>query len=148
LGNLLLFIVFNTLARLDVDFKGPHGETRLDFGEMKRSFKRWLKKQLGQTVEEPEKVVLNPKVSLDLSLGNNLTLRREQQLLNTLNPTLKKQQPQQYPFSLRVSSVDTTQQQVAPLNPSYLEQSIQLFQPALFQKQPDEQPVLAGGLLP
>ena len=80
LGNLLFFIVFNTLARLDVDFKGPHGETRLDFGELKRLFKRWLKKQLGQEVEEPQARMVHPKVSLELSLGGNLALK--QQLFN------------------------------------------------------------------
>jgi hypothetical protein len=86
LGNLLFFIVFNTLARLDVDFKGPHGETRLDFGEMKRSLTRWVKKQLGQEVEEPQAKVIQPKVSLDLSLGNTVSLREEQQVFNKLKP--------------------------------------------------------------
>jgi hypothetical protein len=86
LGNLLFFIVFNTLARLDVDFKGPHGETRLDFGEMKRSLTRWIKKQLGQEVEEPKARVIQPKVSLDLSLGNTVSFREEQQVFNKLKP--------------------------------------------------------------
>lgn len=86
LGNLLFFIVFNTLARLDVDFKGPHGETRLDFGEMKRSLTRWIKKQLGQEVEEPKARVIQPKVSLDLSLGNTVSLREEQQVFSKLKP--------------------------------------------------------------
>jgi hypothetical protein len=148
LGNLLLFIV-NTLARLDVDFKGPHGETRLDFGEMKRSFKRWLKKQLGQAVEEPEKVRLNPKVSLDLSLGNNLTLRKEQQLLNTLSPILKKQTEaqQKQPFTTMVNTAFAPPI-APPTNPSYLEQSIAFYHPELLQKQPNQPPVaLAGGML-
>ena len=86
LGNLLFFIVFNTLARLDVDFNCAHGETRLDFGEMKRSLTRWVKKQLGQEVEEPQAKVIQPKVSLDLSLGNTVSLREEQQVFNKLKP--------------------------------------------------------------
>ena len=81
LGNLLFFVVFNTLARLDVDFTGPHGETRLDFGQMKRKLKRWIRKQLGQGEEDPQARIIHPKVTLDLSLGQNLTLRKEQQLL-------------------------------------------------------------------
>jgi hypothetical protein len=82
LGNLLFFVVFNTLARLDVDFKGPNGEARLDFGEMKRCFKRWIKKQLGQEEAEPQVKLITPKVSLDLSLGYSTLLRKEQQALS------------------------------------------------------------------
>jgi len=69
LGNLLFFVVFNTFARLDADFKGPNGETRLDFGEMKRGINRWIQRQLGRDVSEPPNRSIKPQVSLEYSLG-------------------------------------------------------------------------------
>jgi hypothetical protein len=70
LGNLLFFVVFNTFARLDADFQGPNGETRLDFGEMKRGINRWIQRQLGREVTEPTNRTIHPKVSLEYSFGS------------------------------------------------------------------------------
>ena len=118
LGNLLFFIVFNTLARLDVDFKGPHGETRLDFGELKRLFKRWLKKQLGQEVEEPQARMVHPKVSLELSLGGNLALK--QQLFNRFERATTNEE------AINTTLVTNEPFVPAPSPSSYLRQSVGL----------------------
>jgi len=146
LGNLLFFIVFNTLARLDVDFKGPHGETRLDFGEMKRSLTRWIKKQLGQEVEEPKARVIQPKVSLDLSLGNTVSFREEQQVFNKLKP----QAVGGIPTEISASGIEKLPAEASvglnAYNDTYLKQSMALTNPDLpSQESLPISPLIAGG---
>lgn len=146
LGNLLFFIVFNTLARLDVDFKGPHGETRLDFGEMKRSLTRWIKKQLGQEVEEPKARVIQPKVSLDLSLGNTVSFREEQQVFNKLKP----QAVGGIPTEIATAGIEKPPAETSVglnvYNYTYLKQSMALTNPDLpSQDMLPINPLIAGG---
>ena len=145
LGNLLFFIVFNTLARLDVDFKGPHGETRLDFGEMKRSLTRWIKKQLGQEVEEPKARVIQPKVSLDLSLGNTVSFRAEQQVFNKL-----KAQAVGIPTKIAAAGIEKPSAETSvglnTYNDTYLKQSMASTNPDLpSQEMLPINPLIAGG---